>query len=587
MARRWDILAIDVFDGPNPSLPCRALRARLGVAAEVLLPSHLGQILSALDSLRPRRNDRPGPLLAELAAAQAAVPVGAVIVAVALELQRMFGDDTERAMAIPVDGDGTCLVAFETEQEGIARLALRAALTMVAHAVAGKAQRPEAVDAFVARAGMEARNSMIAPLMLEAARRGIPVQRLHKGDRFLGHARFGHGRYQRQCIGSITDGTSSVAGTITGSKSQTVLALQRLGLPVPRQHVVGNLRDARAAADRLGYPVVVKPDRGTGGGGITAGVGSPGALEDAFARAHSRCPLVVVEEMLPGEDHRLLVCGGRLVSATQRCRAAVLGDGRTTVADLIAAENADPRRGVSDLADLSLIEIDEQLLDLLAEQGSGLESVPDAGERVLLRTTANLDRGATLVAVDDRVHPDNRRLAEIAARGLCLDVAGVDLLIPDIAVSYLDQPCGIVEVNVSPGLAYGSFPEVFAKVVDAILGELFPPGSRSRMPLVVVVGAASGEGPATVSALARGLVASGLSPAWYDGADLHIAMARHATGLPDHTQAAAMILAHPLPDDLGAVVAVAAGGSTSQGGGDPAGLLDVVLAMPAMAPRAG
>ena len=95
-----------------------------------------------------------------------------------------------------------------------------------------------------------------------------------------------------------------MAGSITGSKSQTVLALGRLGLPVPRQYVVGNLEDARIAAERLGYPVVVKPDRGTGGGGITAGVGSPGALETAFARARSRCTLVVVEQMLPGEDHR-------------------------------------------------------------------------------------------------------------------------------------------------------------------------------------------------------------------------------------------------------------------------------------------
>ena len=559
--------------------------------------------------------------LAEARSAHAAgeVPVGAVIVAVALELQRMFGDNTARAMAMPVDRDGTCVVAFEIEQEGIGKLAVRAALTMVAHVVAGNARRPQAVDAFVARARMEARNSMIAPLIRGAVGRGIPVQRLHQGDRFLGHARFGHGRYQRQCIGSITDGTSSVAGSITGSKSQTVLALGRLGLPVPRQYVVGNLEDARIAAERLGYPVVVKPDRGAGGGGITAGVGSPGALETAFARARSRCPLVVVEQMLPGEDHRLLVCGGRLVAATQRNRAAVLGAGRTTVAGLIAAQNADPRRGPSDLADLTTIEVDDQLLALLAEQGSGLESVPTAGEKLLLRTTANLDLGASMVAVDAIVHPDNRRLAEIAAIGLGLDVAGVDLLIPDIAVSYLDQPCGIVEVNVAPGLAYGSFPDVFARVVDAVLDELFPPGTRSRMPLVVVVGAASGEGPATVAALARGLVAAGLSPAWYDGADLHIAMARHCAGPADHTQAAAMILAHPLadagillcdperlkrrglpwetcdlavlcdalPDDLGAVVAAAAGGRTLQGGGDPAGLADVVLALPATAPQAG
>ena len=136
---------------------------------------------------------------------------------------------------------------------------------------------------------------------------------------------------------------------------------------------------------------------------------------------------------------------------------------------------------------------------------------------------------------------------------------------------------------------------------------------------VAMIGPVTSFMAATVAALARGLVAAGLSPAWYDGADLHIAMARHCAGPADHTQAAAMILAHPLadsgillcdperlqrrglpwetcdlavlcdtlPDDLGAVVAAAAGGMTRQGGGDPVGLLDIVLALPATSPQAG
>lgn len=546
--RRWQILSSESFDGPNPELPCAVLRARLALAVRRLGPKRRDRLLQAVDAVRRRRNDPPGPLLAALAREPGPVSAAVAIAAVAVELQRIFGDAVSRANAGDIDAAGECDIACEIEQAVIGSLALRAALAMTAHAVAGSAKQPEALDAFVARAEAQARDQATAVLMAGARERGIPVQRLNLGSRFANHVRFGHGRFQRQVLSTITDGSSAVAGTVTGSKSQTVLHLHRLGLPAPRQIVVASAAEARDAAARIGFPVVVKPDRGTGGVGITADVRNAAELDEAFALAARHSPTTVVEQLIPGEDHRMLVCGGRLVAATQRCRAAVVGDGHSTIAELIAIENANPRRGPAGHADLVTIRPDDAMRRLLARDGWNLQSVPPADCSVLLRSTANMKLGGSVVAVDDIVHPDNRRIAEAAALGLGLDIAGVDLLLGDISVSYLDQPCGIVEVNMNPGLAYGSFPEVFPLVIDGVLGQLFAPGETGAMPLVAVVGSSEGKAPGMVAALVQGFARTGRCAAWFDGRDLGIGGATQQRGIDDLARAADMVLGQPVAE---------------------------------------
>jgi len=230
----------------------------------------------------------------------------------------------------------------------------------------------------------------------------------------------------------VTDRSSAVANIVTASKHQTLRMLDRVGVPVPRQRMATSEANAKRAADVLGYPLVLKPGRGTGGIGITAGVTDEAELLDAFARAMPLAEAVAIEELIEGEDHRLMMCDGKMVAATQRLRAQIIGDGRQTVRGLIDELNTNPRRGEKGVFILILLEIDDAMLALLSAQGFAPDDTPARDQRVLLRTTANLKSGGQPVDMTDRVHPDNRQMAEVAADVIGLDICGVDFITADI-----------------------------------------------------------------------------------------------------------------------------------------------------------
>lgn len=170
-------------------------------------------------------------------------------------------------------------------------------------------------------------------------------------------------------------------------------------------------------ATGLGWPVVVKPLNQEQGRGVTTGVGDEVSLRQAFTAVEALSPgQIIVEEHVAGDDHRLLVVGGRLLAAARRIPGGVVGDGVRTVEQLIARINADPRRGDDQRSLLKRLTLDAEALELLADQGVPIASVPAASTFVALRRTANISTGGTAEDVTNGVHPDNRMLAERAAR---------------------------------------------------------------------------------------------------------------------------------------------------------------------------
>ncbi len=322
-----------------------------------------------------------------------------------------------------------------------------------------------------------------ASLMKYVARqRGLPAKLLSREQ-----VRIGQGRAQRHIEASMTDATSAVAHRCCWDKRLASRRMAELGLPVPMQLKARTVAAAREAADRLGFPVVLKPVKGSGGQGVTSDITTYEGLEAAFVRAKRPKQDVLIEEYVPGFLHRLLVIGGRFVGAVRCSPPTITGDGERTVRELIAGLNADPRRNGMIMGP---VEYDDEVERMLKRQGHTLDSVLTRGARCSLRLVANIGMGSVSEDCTDHVHEDNRELAERAAKCLFLDVGGIDFITPDISLSFQEVGGRIIEVNTRPGLlthmwpAKGKSRNFAAKILESV----YPPGENGRIPVVVTAG---------------------------------------------------------------------------------------------------
>ncbi len=293
---------------------------------------------------------------------------------------------------------------------------------------------------------------------------------------------FGWGRSQCALNSSILDTTTSMGVQLARDKVMCAHILRRAGLPVPAHGLANSLDQGMAIAERIGYPVVIKPPALDGGVGVAAGLGSAAELEHAWAETARHGAKVLVEKHQPGEDFRLLVFDGRMVWAVGRQPAGITGDGKQTVEALVHQANQDPRRGYQADASLRPLILDDEALSLLAAQKLAREGVPEAGRFVRLRRAANISSGGVPVVVTDRVHADNRELVERAVKLLRLDLAGVDLIIPDISRSWRETGAAIIEINAQPQLVAASQTHLYGQ----ILTSRAPYGGR--IPVAVVIG---------------------------------------------------------------------------------------------------
>jgi cyanophycin synthetase len=243
------------------------------------------------------------------------------------------------------------------------------------------------------------------------------------------------------------------------------------------------------ALEGLGAPVVVKPLNGCQGKGVSLNLTTPAEVVHAFQVAREFSQDVLVEELFVGRNYRVLVVNGKMIAASERLPAHVVGDGRHTIRQLIDIANEDPSRGEGHEKPLTRIKIDPILLAHLRKSGLSLDHIPEREETVFLREGINLSTGGTAKDVTDVVHPDIKRLSERVARVIGLDICGVDLVLRDI-IEPLKEGGGVIEVNASPGLRMHHYPsegrsrDAGAAIVDM----LYPPGAPARIPIISITG---------------------------------------------------------------------------------------------------
>jgi cyanophycin synthetase len=196
---------------------------------------------------------------------------------------------------------------------------------------------------------------------------------------------------------------------------------------------------------------VIKPLDGNHGRGITIDIKNWEEAEQAYDVARDISRAVIVERYYSGRDHRVLVVNGKVVAVAERVPAHVVGDGKSTIEQLIEETNHDPNRGEGHDNVLTKIILDRNSFTLLQRQGYTLETVLNPGEICYLRATANLSTGGIAVDRTDDIHPENIWLAQRVAKTIGLDIAGIDVVTPDITQPLRDVDGVVVEVNAAPG----------------------------------------------------------------------------------------------------------------------------------------
>ena len=321
-----------------------------------------------------------------------------------------------------------------------------------------------------------------AAIVAAAEARKIPFVRLNAGNL----VQLGYGARQRRIWTAETEATSAIAEGISRDKPLTKRLLAACGVPVPEGRRVDDAADAWAAAEDIGGPVAVKPVDGNHGRGVFVNLSTREQVEAAFAVAAQEGSAVLVERFIPGNEHRLLVVGGRMVAAAFGEAISVTGDGEHTVAELVELQvNSDPRRGDTEAAPLNFIRIDSGAVLELQQQGLSAEAVPAAGREVVIQRMGNVS-----IDITDRVHPKVAAAAALAARIVGLDIAGVDLVTRDIGRPLAETGGAIVEVNAGPGLLMHLRPSAGQPrpVGPAIVDQLFPGDDAGRIPIVGVSG---------------------------------------------------------------------------------------------------
>jgi len=416
--------------------------------------------------------------------------LGHVAEHVALQLQREAGTEVGRGKTRSAGEPGRYHVVYAYAEESVGLAAGRLAVRLVNHLV-----EPEHDFAFVAELEnliLLAERAAFGPstqaILEEAAMRDIPSIRLNEQSL----VQLGHGVHQKRIRATMTSQTSSLGVDIASDKKLTNRLLAGTGVPVPRAEVVRNEDEAAVSAAAIGYPVAIKPLDGNHGRGVILNLGDEAAVRAAYpiARAQSRNGGVVVESYLVGNDYRCLVIGGVLRAVAQRVPAHVDGDGKHSVSELVEATNADPRRGIGHEKVLTRIKLDDEAISYARTQGFELGDAPPRGQRIYLRRTGNMSTGGISIDRTEEIHPDNAEIAELAARVVGLDIAGIDLICPDISLPVRETGGGIVEVNAAPGFRMHTHPtEGEAQyVAKPVIDLLFPAGSASRIPIVAVTG---------------------------------------------------------------------------------------------------
>jgi cyanophycin synthetase len=413
--------------------------------------------------------------------------MGHVIEHIALELQTLAGMNTGFGRTRGTGEDGKYFVVISYIEEDAGVYAAKASVR-IAQALVDNIAYDLEEDIQQLREIRE--DTRLGPstgcIVDEAAKRGIPHLRLNKHSL----VQLGYGVHQKRIRATIASTTGNIAVDIACDKEETKNLLEAAEIPVPKGTVVRTELGLKEAVEKFGFPLVIKPIDGNHGKGNTTNITTWEQAIKAFENAKQYGRSIIVEKFITGFDFRILVINYKFICAALRTPAAVTGDGLHTIQHLIDETNKDPRRGYGHEKVLTQITVDHSTMKMLEEKGYTLETIPPAGELVLLKTTANLSTGGTSTDVTDEVHPANIVMCERIAKIIGLDICGIDIMAQDLRTPVSENGGAILEVNAAPGFRMHIEPAegLPRNVAEPVIDMLFPDRSNGRIPIIAITG---------------------------------------------------------------------------------------------------
>jgi len=399
---------------------------------------------------------------------------------------QLLGDITPSLSGVHAFNEekGEATIFFAAMDPFLAEVSLANAMQMVSAIASGQMPAATHLDKCIERVLAAALDQSTRLVIEEAERRDIPWFRISARARYV---QLGQGARQRRIFETLRSVESPIGRELSRDKLLTFQILGQLGLPVGRSAAVRTVESALRNAEKIGYPIVLKPVRGQKGRLVFANLRNAQELRAVLARV-DRQGQFLLQSFFPGEDHRILIVDGKMVAAARRIAAGVIGDGQRSVTELVHEANKDPRRGSGFSNLMNFIVLDDEADRMLRRQSLTRDSVSARGQYVRLRSTANIATGGTSLDVSDIIHPDNVRAAVRAAKTLELSVAGVDFISPDISKSWREVGGGICEVNAVVGVRVHRLANPDTDVVGPLIETVYPNRQNGRIPTAMITG---------------------------------------------------------------------------------------------------
>ncbi|HXD92809.1 MAG TPA: cyanophycin synthetase [Bacteroidia bacterium] len=413
--------------------------------------------------------------------------MGHVIEHIALEIQSLAGMECGFGRTRGTGTKGTYNVVFSYMEETVGMYAAKASVK-IAEAIVAGAEYDLENDIINMRKMREQERfgPSTGSIVDEAVARDIPFIRLNNQSL----VQLGYGKNQVRFRATMTDRTSSIAVDLASNKDETKRMLQDAAIPVAKGMCIAYEHEVEEAISKIGFPLVFKPLDGNHGKGASINVKTVEEAKLAYEHAKKYSRKIIVERFISGYDFRILVINNRFIAAALREPAHVIGDGVSTIQQLIEIENKDPRRGYGHENVLTEISIDKETHDQLTKHGFTLDTILNKGELCYLKGTANLSTGGTSTDVTDIVHPHNIFICERISRVIGLDICGIDIMATNLSEPMETTGGVVLEVNAAPGFRMHLAPAkgLPRNVAAPVLDMLYPTGKSCRIPIIAITG---------------------------------------------------------------------------------------------------